>query len=264
MTVPAPPARPPRSPWWRHYWGKFVSAVLFLAAVAAIASFLVTDLGFKPPWVVPAPVGSPVSQEARPTGIAESNAKSSTSTAEEKAGACLDDAGNITSCDRKHSSEVVTTIGSCNLPALVDYAGGALMRDVIRDDLVPVASPHGCIVAIPDGLSTKIQDGLLGKDHAALRQCWDRFTEQDVSCDQAHTAEVVYFNPDPGATETSCVPQADAYTNGAFARHQDQLEALVRTSGQSISCLVQARGSNELSGSLRNLGTGALPLEARP
>jgi hypothetical protein len=263
VTTPTPPSRPPKSNWSRHYWGKIVSAVLFLAAVAAIGSFVITDLGFKP-WLQTAPTSTPGSQNAVPSGGTESDGASPPGGADKKAGACLDEAGSLLSCDRPHSSELVTTTAACDLSALVGYAGGIFTRDVLRGDVAPAETSHGCIVKIPEGLSTKIQDGLSRGDHATLRQCWNRFTERDVSCDQAHTAEVVYFNPDPGATEISCGAHADSYTADAFGRHQEKLEVIRKTSGPAVSCLVQARGSNELIGSLRNLGTGALPLQARP
>jgi hypothetical protein len=71
VTIPQRPARSPGQHWWPYYWRKIVSGVLFLAAVAAIASFIVTDLGFKPPWLQPSPVNSPVSP-----GANEASAKS--------------------------------------------------------------------------------------------------------------------------------------------------------------------------------------------
>ncbi|MDQ0922406.1 hypothetical protein QF038_000914 [Pseudarthrobacter sp. W1I19] len=263
MTIPAPPARPPRSRWWRHYWGIIASGVLFLAAVAAIASFIVTDLGFRP-WLEPSPTNSTLAPSVNDTRAPNGLGVSPPEVEGTKAGACLDEAGTEMSCDRPHFSELIAASGPCDLPALVTYAGGVLTRDVLRGDLIPSETSNGCTVVLPAGLSSKIQNGLLRSDHAALRQCWDRFSERNVSCDQAHTAEAVYFDSDPGAAPTSCVLHADSYTNGAYTRNQGQLEALVLTSGSSVSCLVQARGSNELSGSLRNLGTGALPLHARP
>ncbi|MGO4587975.1 hypothetical protein [Paenarthrobacter sp. 2TAF44] len=136
--------------------------------------------------------------------------------------------------------------------------------DTVRQDLIPtVVDSIGCIVSVPAGLTTKIQDGLIGQDHAALRQCWNRFSQRDVSCDQLHTAEIVFSSADPGTAETDCRKRAEEYTANGFSRNETKLEVLIQDSADRLSCLVQVKGSNELKGSLRNFGTKALPISPR-
>lgn len=206
----------------------------------------------------PSPINSPQS-----SAMAEGRSTPETKTGSAE-GACLDAAAAMASCDQAHAAEIISSDGPCDLSALVEYAGGTIHTDTLRHDLLPASADSiGCTVAVPSGLTTKIRDGLLDRDHAVLRLCWDRFSERDVSCDQSHTAEVVYSD---GALETEqadCRTHAEVYTANAFSRYESKLEILTRNSGNTVSCLVQVKGSNELRGSLKHLGTMALPIFPR-
>jgi hypothetical protein len=237
----------------------------YLASLATVGALIVAIATFFLTFIMP-PSGVGSGSSSPPKSSAEGNkAQDGSSSPETKVGLregeCLDELSAVASCDRPHSAEMISSDSACDLPTLVAYAGGTFATDTLRHDLVPTTvDAIGCVVNTPSGLATKIRDGLVSQDNAALRQCWDRFSQRDVTCDQSHTAEVVYSNPDPGTAETDCLARAYAYTGSAFGRYEAKLELLFRDSPDGVSCLVQVKGSNELKGSLRNLGTKALPI----
>lgn len=264
MTSPKPARSTPRKRTWRDYWTKATGALIILAAIATIGSFYLALITLQSSSNDPNQESTEAPGGSASSGESTRSSESATSFAQLKPGTCLNEAGSAVSCDLQPFSELIAASGPCDLSALVDYAGGTFTTDVLRGDLHTTMTSVGCIVKIPEGLTTKVQGGLTSREHAALRKCWDRFSDRDVSCDEAHTAEVVYFNPSPEAATVSCSSRADSYMDDAFSRHQAKLEAVKKSLGQSVSCLVQAKGSNEIRGSLRDLGTGALPLQPRP
>ncbi len=175
-------------------------------------------------------------------------------------GSCVDAAGLGVSCDVPHFAEVIAPSAGCSAQMLVEYAGGIPHTDVLREDLT--AAPLqaiGCAAIIPSGLTARVQDGLNSAGHVALRRCQD-VNGRSVGCDQVHVSEFVYDNPGAGPESISCSAKADTYVDGTYSRHSTKLDAVLVRSGDSASCLVEAKGSNQLVGSLRRLGTSALPL----
>lgn len=264
MNIPTPPERSPnsskKSGLPRPNLATWAALATIGALVVAVATFVLQFFG--PSWGLGANNLSPQSS-ASSSIVAESRESPvpGPSASTSPAGPCLDDSWNPVSCDRAHSAELISAEGPCTQDALISYAGGAAPLDTLRVDLQPkTVEGVGCLVALPDGLGVRIKDGLSGRDHAVLRRCSDRFSQRDVSCDQPHTAEIVHSNPDPGLAETDCRAQAEEYTDNAFSRYGTKLEVLSRTSADDTTCVVQVKGSNVLTGSLRNLASRALPI----
>ncbi len=269
MNIPDPPGRSPSSnkkKESRVNLGTIAAVATVGALIVAIATFVLQffgpSLGIGANITPQSSSSASVVAENRDTPPSGTSRDVPASVPSAAQGRCLDESWNQASCDRAHSAELVSTEGPCDLQALTRFAGGNIPEDTLRPDLVPTTLDGvGCVVTLPPGLATTIQNGLSNQDHAALRQCWDQFSDRDVSCDKAHTAEVVYSGP--GAESGSCRSRADTYTQNAFSRYEAKLEVLSRDSGETLSCLVQIRGSNELTGSLKNLGAKALPLSPR-
>lgn len=177
---------------------------------------------------------------------------------------CVNASGERSACDLPHHAEVFAPAGAeCTQKSLVEYAGGTFMHDVLRPDLViSQAGPlQGCTVLVPLTLTQSIKDGLVAPNHGILRHCHNRLNDRDVSCNQPHTAEVVYSNADTGGKPVVCSTEADEYFGGTFSRHSQKLEVLSETLQNSVVCSVQAKGANVLMDSLRRIGTTALPLQ---
>jgi hypothetical protein len=256
VNIPDQPTHKPKGN--KRRWPRVTLASL--GALATVATFV---LQFVLPQLSsvnskPSPISSPQSST-----VAEARSTPETKTGSAQ-GECLDATAAIAACDQAHAAEIISSDGSCDLPALVEYAGGIIHTDTLRRDLLPTSVDSiDCTVAVPSGLTAKIRDGLLDRDHAVLRLCWDRFSERDVSCDQSHTAEVVYSEADLGTEQADCRTHAEVYTANALSRYESKLEILTRNLGNTVSCLIQVKGSNELRGSLKHLGTRALPISPR-
>ena len=243
-----------------------VTTVAIVGSLAGVGSFFIDVAG--PPAPPPsASVSSPApggDQQGAPSG-GRSTADSSPPVAASPGGVgqCVTESGDSTACDASHHAEVFAAAGDCTPEALAEYAGGIYTSDVLRVDfkISPVDAVDGCTVIVPAPWTGSIRGGLEGEDHAALRQCHHRLTDRDVSCDQEHTAEVVYSNPDRGSEAIVCSEKADEYMGGSFSRHSAKLDVLASSSGKSMTCSVQAKGNNALIGSVRHLGTTALPLQ---
>jgi hypothetical protein len=235
-----------------------------VGSLAGVGSFFIDIAGTPAPAVSTAsslPSGSGPQEAAAPES---SNGRlQSTGGKSAGVGQCLSESGDATACDAPHHAEIFAAAGDCTPRALTEYAGGIFTVDVLRGDLAisPVDGVNGCTVIVPAQVEGSIRGAMEGKDHAALRQCHNRLTGKDVSCDQEHTAEVVFLNPDRGPEEAVCTEKADEYMGGSFSRHSAKLEVLASSSGQTVICSLQAKGNNKLSGSLRHLGTTALPLQ---
>ncbi len=175
-------------------------------------------------------------------------------------GSCLDGHDAATACDAPHVSEVFNASGDCSDDALLQYLGGLPGQDILRVDLRlrPISTTGSllCVVDKPSqALVSNSRDALLNRSGDPWRRCHDAIA-REVSCAQPHTTEVVYEEQSAGE-DLDCRTRADAYLEIPFARHAAELELLQ----DAKHCYVGVRGDDLLNGSLRRLGTKALPLE---
>jgi hypothetical protein len=81
----------------------------------------------------------------------------------------------------------------------------------------------------------------------------------EISCSEPHSAEVIFEQSDPSEA-LDCESRANGYLDRPFSQYAADLRLLESGS----TCVIEARGDNVLTASLRRLGANALPLEARP
>jgi hypothetical protein len=175
------------------------------------------------------------------------------------AGQCFDGSMQLGSCDLAHALEIVSLGGGCDIDDLLAYLGGVDGQDVLLSsvvpELVPLPAGDACTVRPPGSSNThSARDALLGPEDDAWRRCED-VIGREVPCSEAHLAEVVLDGVPPGGS-LDCSATAATYLDAPFARHSDDLSLVQR----GEQCLVSARGNNELTGSVRRLGSRALPL----
>lgn len=233
-----------------------------LVAITTIGAFVVGCIALYAAMVPgPGPGTSPSQSAEAPAALADNTPLPEESKAAPSV-ACFNSQDQAVACSGQHASELIATDGPCTQDTVITYAGGAPGTDVLRSDVTAEQSSKGCTAKLPSGFSVQLKNILTTDADAAIRRCWNRPTAAEVGCDQIHTAEVVFASSTPGTNVSSCSSKADDYTNGAFSRHLDKLESVVITSGDTVECRVQARGTNQLKGTIRNLGTRALPIEA--
>jgi serine/threonine-protein kinase len=246
-TVPRPPSTLPRA---RR--GRKAAAIAAGALVAVTAAVLAVVIATRPDDGTTDP-GGPQAGGAttEPAGGAATDAPLAV-------GSCLDAGGVAVSCDSGHAAEVFSASGDCPAADLLAYLGGRPGEDVLRTDLVLTALPGGgCAVRAPaDLLTAPSRDVLLGSDGDAWRRCSDALS-REVSCAQPHVAEVV-FEQSAATEPLACADRADAYLGAPFDRVSQDL----RLVEDGPRCVLEVRGDNVLTASLRRLGTSALPLEA--
>jgi hypothetical protein len=107
-------------------------------------------------------------------------------------------------------------------------------------------------------LTASNENVLLGRDGDIWRRCLDQ-RRIEVSCSDLHVAEVIFVQEE-GNEPLNCKERADEY----LGRPVEQEAENLRWVTQGTSCVIEVRGDHVLTSSIRNLGRGALPLEAAP
>ncbi|MGY1618391.1 protein kinase [Geodermatophilus sp. SYSU D00691] len=240
QTVPAP-APAPR----RHRWPVAVALLALVAVAAIVVGVVLTggnggDDGGDPGTTAQGPTSSTGATAPPVDGFA--------------VGDCLDAGRQATTCDGEHAAEVYSTT-DCTADALLAYLGGEPGRDVLRTNLQTAQVGAACTVGLPgatlDGPNQRVLDD---RDGDVWRRCLDGATE--LPCSERHTAEVV-FEQAQSTDPLACTSRADDYLGAPFSRHDDVLR--VREAG--TTCLIEVRGADELTASLRDLRSNALPLD---
>ncbi|MBM7806401.1 serine/threonine-protein kinase [Geodermatophilus bullaregiensis] len=240
-----------------------VAAVTVVVVGVLVAVLTVRDTPPRddPPAAQPSTTGTSTSvEDSAPTsGGPTSGSGGPTSGTAPAVGACLDDGGAVTSCAVAHAAEVVATGGDCDEAALLAYLGGVPGQDVLREvDLGArvVGDTPVCVVGVPAGSPAgSAQDALLDRAGDVWRLCYDQ-VGREVSCAEPHEQEVV---AEGAAGETlDCRARASAYLDRPF----DQFATQLRLPEDATRCVVEVRGDNVLTASLRRLGSTALPVEA--
>jgi hypothetical protein len=224
---------------------------LILAALAAVAGIW-SDSGLRD-LVTESPQSGPTTQYSIPPTppVPEGSARPTV-------GTCLDVGGSRTPCDTEHAAEVFNASGDCSSDALLGYLGGAAGEDVLRDNLpintVILDAATVCSIGSPDGmLEGPNKDALLGSNGDRWRRCGDELG-RDTSCAGPHKSEVV-FDRGASAEPLDCPTRAEAFLGRPYGQVSDDLA--LRQNGRL--CVIEVRGDNMLTRSLRRLGVGSEP-----
>lgn len=170
-----------------------------------------------------------------------------------------------TACDAVHNAQLYALSEPCNKVVLFEFLGGNPGVDVVRRDLVNEESPNGgCTVALPPPLklSMSLQNVLTGEETDFMRQCYDARRDRDVGCEDVHTAEVVKTEGPGSVTALDCNQAAEVYLGLGRDEFIDQLSVVQRETSLFRRCLVEAKGDNVLTSTLRLVSRSALPIAA--
>lgn len=210
-----------------------------------------------------------VSPGLAPVADATSHAASSSSTFPRatdlllEPGTCIEHAKDILSqiaCDRSHEAEVIGPSDNCTLDAAIHYLGGDPYLDVVSTSLKVTESEDSCILQVEnEQISASFKDALFLSSGVTLRECFDKRSNQFVSCGENHTGEVVARVPADSVEPLDCEAKADQYMGQKFASRHDELTFDKILTSAAQRCVVSMRADNRwLDTSLRDLGTKAL------
>jgi len=239
-----------------------VKTVIGLTVVVlAIVTFMVEVV----PRLFPAPDEDARQESTRSGGVDGPETPGEASTAELEAGDCLSQAHEMVPCDGLHTFEVTSLGAPCSTDTLIAYLGGISGVDVLNPQVKSQeATVDGTAVCLlqkgTDRLSTmSARDSLLSPVGDAWRWCIDDDAARTVACDMPHTSEVI--SAQTGSEPLDCERRASEYTETSLSRFTFELSVSARGSEGAQHCVIDVRGDNSLTASLRRLGSGALPIE---
>jgi hypothetical protein len=177
-------------------------------------------------------------------------------------GDCVDGNGAKVACDATHAAEVYSD-GECTMAALVGYLGGTPGDDPLTSQLTLGTAdvPGGavCTVTAPQQTQASSQGVLATSAGAVWRRCTDA-RGTDVLCTKPHTTEVVFDRSE--ATDQTASLNCQARASAFMGKPYDQISDQVDSKDDGTRCLLEVRGSNELTDSLHGLRSSALPIQA--
>lgn len=180
-------------------------------------------------------------------------------------GTCLPDSSTNApvSCELPHATEVFDSLQICNEKNLITYLKGNPAVDILRNDLTIQVQPGGyCTVTFPPSMTvtTSMKEALSRPDTAFLRQCVNRVSGADVNCTEKHTGEVVAEVGKGDTRPVKCDDAATTYMNRSPADLYRLLMVSQENSSDGFRCIIDVNGSNQLTNTLRMLGTSSVPI----
>lgn len=194
--------------------------------------------------------------ESSPTsGVPGTLPADSTTTSEAPVECRID--GQPSDCAQAHNEQLLPS-SECNEAAVLDFLGGDAY-DVLLSGIVPDAA-NGCTMRFPHAVVGDAGGALQRAEGAALRRCLEASTDDEIGCDQPHAVEVVAVG-DNASDQSACEAVAEEYVAQPLASILRQVEISRRVLDGEAACLLMVRPGSQLTGSVRDLGTDAWPVQ---
>ena len=185
-----------------------------------------------------------------------------------QSGTCLTKASTTVPCTAQHDFEIVADSKGCSAAQITGYLGGDRALDVMKLSfrLAKFAGTTYCVADAEGPFRVDSLHGALGGPNAAyLRRCVDNLVGfKEVRCSDPHQQEYVGIGDGVAPSSAQCDQAAAAYMNLTLDRVSDHLAVqVVQDEKLDIlhpRCVLQVRGSDVLTNSVRNIRTDALPL----
>jgi len=248
---------------------------LFLVGLATIGAAVIaipiwSDRDSPPPQADPRVKGVEPSVNVAPSAGSTERDAARTSPTGHGVGTCLSASQTPAPCDTAHTYEVIAS-GPCSQQLLVSYLGGVSNIDVLgnqlRSESLVLQGARTCALRSAGGatMNSSVRNALASSRGDVLRRCIDGRKEVYVSCSEPHTSEVVYVYSSPDSTELNCPAKAARYMGVDPIQLANDLKVtLLEPKGRSPECHVVVAGRNVFTGSLRSIGTQALPISPAP
>lgn len=250
--------------------GEVLRVIEVFAAVAAVVVAIIFGVLNLPPG------GGDTQTSLSPTGTTSTAGGSpeTTETTQEKAptpapvtdpkpGTCgrIEDETFVSMpCDAPHSAEVIPASAGCGIEDFVRYAGGNSDLDVLHEDIQTGEVEGVCSARLAGtDLQQSFKDILRQDNGQRFRECVDGLAGEIVPCSEEHTGEVVFREDPANPADLQCDERAAEYMGTSVQGHYLELN-IVSTEESPRRCVVEARGANSLTGSLRDLGSKAVPI----
>jgi hypothetical protein len=211
----------------------------------------------------------PPSATSRPPKPGEHNTAGVGTSGRPAIGTCLDEDYEPINCGYPHLYQVASTATEdCDTDAL-EFLGGRPDFDALLVGAVDrgPSHPEVCMLKAPDGvLETGSWEGSLSTSAGdRWRRCRSDRAARDVPCTTQHDGEYVPVAAagDTPASDDICHRAAEAYMEASLRTLGDRLSVATTPEHDTVWCVISARGLNVLTGSLRSIGTNALPLAPR-
>lgn len=163
-------------------------------------------------------------------------------------------------CDVPHSAEIIPASVACSIEDFVRYAGGNSDLDVLHEDIQTGEVEGVCSARLAGtDLQQSFKDILRQDNGQRFRECVDGLAGEIVPCSEEHTGEVVFREDPANPADLQCDERAAEYMGTSVQGHYLELN-IVSTEESPRRCVVEARGANSLTGSLRDLGSKAVPI----
>ena len=95
-----------------------------------------------------------------------------------------------------------------------------------------------------------------------LRQCINDITGADVDCGEKHTSEVIAIFDKTESSVVDCDQVAAKYMDTSPADLFKKLKVDPESTSDGFRCVVTAKGGNQLTDTLRMLGTSSVPISS--
>ena len=241
--------------------------------VWVVFAVLVTALGivFTLLSILRGSEGPGVSSQALPTterGSTSSAVPVDGDIAESSIGLCFVGSGEVP-CDTEHEFQVFSEQPCSSRELMVSFLGGSPSIEVLTPSIGPVEKNlegnRACAVHPPPGasVSRSAADILQTTLGDSWRRCLDERIEAEVACSVPHTAEVVYIGKPSGGESLDCQRRAEEYLEAPLRRFSFQLSVETIEIDDEPACALVVLGANELTRSIRGIGTSTLPIATR-
>lgn len=243
--------------------------VPILGLLVALAAWLKPDpLGLSEPTtdkgapVEASQAGSTNTQRPATSVLGPSPSAHSSPRTNVRVGDCLSGV-SITSCDAPYQFQVMSLGTQCTVGDAIKFLGGDLRHDVLIEAPTSRHDPEGqgassCILAIPAEVSPpRSLAGILPtRTGDSLRRCFDATINQNVPCDELHTAEYVALTAGVPSSLNACISAAGDYLGSPLSANADSLTVQVVAPQRDTDrrlCLIESIGDRGLRSSLRSI-----------
>ena len=176
------------------------------------------------------------------------------------ASSCIDDSGTAVDCREPHHLEQFG--GACTSTGMIRFMAGQAGLDVVLATVSRRA--NGCAINIPVKVTDTAAGALARSGDDAWRRCVDKQRDLLVACNEDHTGEYLATGAVHKANLSECNEAAERYMGQTLDNVADLLAVRIvdqiDKDPSAARCLIEVRGSQPLTASLRRLGVSPVPI----
>lgn len=255
---------------WRRWLAGSLAALVLIGGIAGNLNDI-KDLAVNIRSAIPlGDEGSPSPQPSPSDSSTASQTPQTQEGTEVPPGSCLID-DDLAACEGEHEWEVIgagTQDLQCDASTALEYLGGRSDVDVLSPSAeIRISKSNetgdGYLCLIGSDLRTvqgTAREAFATARGAAFRRCWSEAIGSDISCDQPHDGEYIYWSDDL-SVQLSCNEAFRVYADTPYESLSQELSLVAVAGAAEKGCRAESRDTRRLVGSIRRLGASALPFE---